>query len=171
MFSAANHAGLIWAFQVSPVSCGNHEHYEQYIRFCAADDHRAGRGVTHVFLTEQAGVEHIAGFITLRASTLTKEHDGIIYGEPALEISELAVAANQAGSGIGRILVDFAVAKADALNSGHLGIRYVVVCSDPQSVGFYEKCRFKKLYGAGRIPREGWNNDCTPMYLQLPSAF
>lgn len=127
--------------------------------------------MTHVFLTEQSGAEHISGFITLRASTLMKEHDGIIYGEPALEISELAVAADRAGAGIGRILVDFAIAKADMLNCEHLGIRYIVVCSDPQSVGFYEKCKFKKLFGAGRIPREGWNNDCTPMYLQLPGAF
>lgn len=171
LFTPANHIGLIWNFQVSPSSCGNHEHYEQYIKLCAADDQGAGRGTTHIFLTESDCSEHVAGFITLRASTLTKEFNGVIYGEPAIEISELAVDASYAGKGIGRILVDFAIAKADMLNCEHLGIRYIVVCSDPQSVGFYEKCKFTRLSDAGRVPREGWNEDCIPLFLKLPNAF
>ena len=35
-----NDIGLAWKFQVNPSSCGNHEHYEEYIRLIDFDDKR-----------------------------------------------------------------------------------------------------------------------------------
>lgn len=169
LYSAEKHIGLAWGFHVSPNSCGNHSHYEQYIQLCAASDHSMGLGTTHVFISELDGKECLAGFITLRASALVENINGSIQGKPALEIAELAVDERFAGQHIGSLLVSFALTKADSLNVSTLGVRYVVVCSDPQSSGFYEKCKFQMLNNIGDIPRESWNNSCVPMYMQLPS--
>lgn len=169
LFSAEKHIGLAWGFHVSPNSCGNHFHYEQYIQLCAATDHSLGLGTTHVFISELDGKEYLAGFITLRASALIESNNGSVQGKPALEIAELAVDERFAGRHIGSLLVSFAIANADSLNNSMLGIRYVVVCSDPQSSGFYEKCKFQMLNNIGDIPRESWNDSCVPMYMQLPS--
>ena len=35
-------SGLAWKFQVNPSSCGNHEHYENYIRLMALTDQQSG---------------------------------------------------------------------------------------------------------------------------------
>ena len=60
-----NDIGLAWKFQVNPSSCGNHEHYEEYIRLIAFDDRRRGKGVTYIFIrnSESSGVYHIARHI------------------------------------------------------------------------------------------------------------
>ena len=129
-----------------------------------------GLGTTHVFIKEVDGKEYMAGFVTLRASALVENVDGNIQGKPALEIAELAVDERFAGQHIGSVLVNFAIATADSLNSSTLGVRYVLVCSDPQSCGFYEKCKFQMLNSFGDIPRENWNNSCVPMFMQLPTA-
>ena len=162
--------GLAWDFHVSPDSCGNHTHYEDYIRLCAATDKASGLGTTHVFIKEADGKEYLTGFITLRASSLIVECDGTLQGRPALEISELAVDERFAGQRIGRLLVELAIAMADGNNEATAGVRYIVVCSDPQSCGFYEHCRFSSLGALGTIPRENWNSSCVPMYMQLPAA-
>ena len=170
LFSAEKHFGLAWDFHVSPISCGHHEHYEEYIKLCAATDKASGLGTTHVFITEKDSREYLAGFITLRASSLIMECDGILQGRPALEISELAVDERFAGQSIGRVLVEFTISMADSMNATSVGVRYVVVCSDPQSCGFYKQCHFSELGTLGAVPRENWNNSCVPMYIQLPSA-
>lgn len=169
LFSAEKHIGLAWGFHVSPNSCGNSAHYERYIQLCASSDQAMGLGTTHVFISELDGKEYLAGFITLRASALVENNNGSVQGKPALEIAELAVDERFAGQRIGSLLVSFAVSKADSLNTSVLGIRCVVVCSDPQSAGFYEKCKFQMLAKVGDIPREGWNDSCIPMYIQLPT--
>lgn len=128
-----------------------------------------GLGTTHVFISELDGKEYLAGFITLRASALVENNNGSIQGKPALEIAELAVDERFTGQNIGSLLVSFALTNADNLNNSLLRLKYVVVCSDPQSSGFYEKCKFQMLNNIGDIPREGWNDSCIPMYIQLPS--
>lgn len=170
MFSAEKHMGLALNFRVSPASCGNHMHYENYIRFCAVTDKVCGHGTTHVFIKEIDGTEYLTGFITLRASSLVEDCEGMLQGHPALEISELAVDERFAGQGIGRLLVGLSIAMADGINETSAGVRYIVVCSDPQSCEFYKRCQFSMLGALGNIPRENWNNSCVPMYLQLPSA-
>ena len=62
------HSGLAWHFRVSPSSCDNPGHYEEYIRFVALSDRRSGMGVTHVLIDADAG--RIAGFVALRLSSL-----------------------------------------------------------------------------------------------------
>lgn len=157
-------AGLAWAFQVNPLSCDSPDHYQDYIRLIAASDMPEGRGTTHILWDK----ERIFGFITLRASSYIQTIDGKTSGESALEISELAVEKCAERSGVGRLLVDFAFKTAASLNQSYLGIRYIVLCADPCAVGFYKKIGFRQVDEYGDIPREGWNENCIPMFIRLP---
>lgn len=160
-------AGLAWDFQVNPSSCGNHEHYESYIRLMALTDQQSGKGTTHVFIRRTEATAEILGYITLRATSYTRTVNGKVYGSPALEIFELAVKNGAEGCGIGTTLVKFALAQALDLNETILGIQYVTLCADQQAVPFYEKFQFGCLDEQGEIPREQWNEDCVPMFLKL----
>ena len=82
--------GLAWVFQVNPSSCGNHSHYEDYIRFMALDDRRGGKGVTYAFIRQEEMASSLLGYITLRATSYTETIEGQTYGNPAVEIFELA---------------------------------------------------------------------------------
>lgn len=159
---------MAWGFQVNPSSCGNHEHYEQYIRFSAMGDQKSGLGVTHLFIQEDEEKQELCGYITLRATAYIV-HDGEqTRGFPALEILELAVAKDAERKGVGTTLVQYAVWLASSMNKNFLGVRYVLLCADIQAVPFYEKLGFEKLADHGEVPRDGWNVDCVPMYLRLP---
>ena len=160
-------SGLAWKFQVNPSSCGNHEHYENYIRLMALTDQQSGKGTTHVFVRRTETTEEILGYITLRATSYTQIIGGKVYGNPALEIFELAVKEGVEGNHIGTELVKFALATALDLNDTTLGIQYVTLCADQQAVPFYEKLRFGRLDEQGEIPREQWNENCVPMFLRL----
>lgn len=135
----------------------------------AAADQKLGLGTTHVLLTEHEGEKQLVGFITLRASSLVENCDGKMLGKPAVEIAELAVDERYAGKKFGRLLVNFAISVTDSLNKTAVGVRCLVVCSDPQSSGFYEKCRFQPLDNYGVVPHENWNVSCIPMFMQLPN--
>lgn len=163
----SEHMGLAWEFQVNPVSCGNHEHYENYLRLIAIRDRNDGRGVTHVVL--DADKISILGFVTVKASSLVEMIEGRIEGEPAMEIAELAVAAGCERMGIGRTLIKFAAVTAMQMKREKMGIRYITLCADEMSVPFYERVGFMRLESRGEIPREGWNENCIPMYLKLPT--
>ena len=160
-------SGLAWKFQVSPLSCGNHEHYEEYIRLIALSDRAIGMGTTHVLLVEENGTEDIAGFVTLKASSIVNESDGTLYGTPAIEITELAVSGKHERNGYGSELLDYAISLALNVNE-NIAVKHITLCSDPKSVGFYEKYGFQKLSHSLVIPSEGWNENCVPMYLTLP---
>lgn len=164
----SKYSGLAWAFQVSPSSCGNHEHYEQYIRLSAASDMAIGMGTTHVLLVTEGSDERMAGFITLKAASIVNESDGSIYGTPAIEIAELAVAEEYAGKGYGTELMDYAVSIICWISDNLVAVKHITLCSDPMSVGFYEKYGFQKLSSSSTIPTEGWNESCIPMYMTLP---
>lgn len=163
-------AGLAWGFQVNPDSCGNPYHYEEYIRFIAISDRNSGKGTTHIFTRNISQTEELLGYITLRASSYTKIIDGVVYGNPALEIFELAVKNGCERQGIGRDLVKFAIASADSLRESAIGIEYITLCADEHAVPFYEKCGFGRLSDQGIIPRENWNKRCIPMLLKLPES-
>lgn len=160
-------SGLAWKFQVNPSSCGNHEHYETYIRLIAVSDQQSGKGTTHVFIRRTETTEQILGYITLRATSYTQIIENTVYGNPALEIFELAVCEGAERNHIGSALVKFALATALDLNEHTLGIQYVTLCADRQAVPFYEKLGFGRLDEQGEIPREQWNTDCVPMFLRL----
>lgn len=171
---SAKYIGLAWKFHVSPTSCDNPEHYENFLRLIAISDHAAGRGVTHILVDtcdEENDINEnskIAGFITLRATSLVDTCDGASYVKPALEIAELAIDKEYERNGIGSKLVDTAILVATTLNDEFIGVQNVVLCADPKAVGFYENPKV----GFGRLTdyyvlREGWNRNCTPMYIKL----
>ena len=162
-----NDIGLAWKFQVNPSSCGNHEHYEEYIRLIAFDDRRRGKGVTYIFIRNSETSADLLGYITLRATSYTEIIGGKTYGNPALEIFELAVSKDAERQRIGTDLIKFALTKAVDWKSEFLGIEYITLCSDQKSVPFYEKLGFGRVDEYGEIPREQWNTTCVPMFLKL----
>ena len=108
------------------------------------------------------------GYITLRATSYTETIEGQTYGNPAVEIFELAVSNHAERNGIGTDLVKFALAKVLEWKSDLLGIEYITLCSDEKAVQFYEKFGFRRVDEYGEIPREQWNKNCIPMFLKLP---
>ena len=169
------YAGLAWKFHVSPDSCDNPEHYENFLRLNAISEQSSGRGVTHILVfTDKDGKicndSEIVGFVTVRATSLVDSVDGVSYVKPSLEIAELAVGQKYERCGYGKLLVDIAIYIANHLNENFLGIQNVVLCADPRAVGFYEN----KKVGFGKLTdhyvlRDGWNNNCIPMYIKLCS--
>jgi len=168
LFDSRKHSGLAWAFQVSPSSCGNHEHYENYIKLIAASDYCDGMGTSHVLVEETEKGERMIGFITLKASSLVSKGDGILCGVPAVEITELAIDKQFERQNNGRLLLSYAIALVSRLKNDSIGAKHIILCADPMSVGFYEKCGFRKLNETSIIPSEGWNKNCIPMYMTLP---
>ena len=164
------HSGLTSKFRVNPKSCGRHGHFEEYLRFNALSDYKGGRGVTFLLLDENdiTDEKSIIGFFSLRASSLTYDCDDHIEGRAAIEITELAVDEDYEHQGYGRHLVGLAIDIIDDLRTEYIGIQYVVLCSDPMSVSFYERLQFSKVSDYYIIPREGWNVDCIPMFRRLP---
>lgn len=160
------HAGLAWEFRVNPDSCDNPNHYEDYIQKSALSEQKIGRGTTFLHIID----ERIAGYITLRANSLIIQNEDTLSGHPALEIAELAVDKDFERRGVGTFLVMTAVLKALELKNDHIGLQYVVLCADPKAVEFYKKdtINFEPARNYFEIPRDGWNDNCTPMVLRLP---
>ena len=159
-------SGLAWQFHVSPSSCENPQHYENYLRFDALADKQSGMGVTHVLADSDAN--RIVGFITLRVSALFYTTDeGGKRGSPALEIAELAVDADYEKQRIGSLLTDFATYMTDELRGKFVGVKYLLACADPAAVGFYEKKGFCPVSSLYEVLRDGYNDNCVPMYVQF----
>ena len=134
----------------------------------ALDDRRGGKGVTYAFIRQEEMASSLLGYITLRATSYTETIEGQTYGNPAVEIFELAVSNHAERNGIGTDLVKFALAKVLEWKSDLLGIEYITLCSDEKAVQFYEKFGFRRVDEYGEIPREQWNKNCIPMFLKLP---
>ena len=94
-------------------------------------------GVTHAFIDEDesSGIKKIAGYITLRGSSLIMDS-----GE------------------------------AVELNEEHVGFQYVILCADPEAVGFYKKIGFDSIRQLQEIPREHRNSTCIPMMMKIANA-
>ena len=164
---SSEYVGLAWKFHVSPVSCDNHEYYEQYLRLCALADRKSGTALTHILVDD--GAQRIVGYISLRATSLVG--DGAADKKtvhPALEIAELAVDEDYERNGYGSDLVNIALDYALEMRSKYMGIKYVMLCADPKAVGFYEKLYFGKVGDLYEALHDGWNDHCEPMYIQLP---
>ncbi len=168
------YSGLTRNFRVNPGSCNNPTHYEEYLKYYAQTDQICGLGVTHLFITEDETKKQkiIAGFITLKSTSLIKIFDEYDEGHGALEITELAIDMNYERRGLGTLLVQYAITIAANLKKEFLGIEYVVLCADPEAVKFYSRppLEFKKLEEYYSIPREDWNRNCTPMLIKLPNS-
>lgn len=160
--------GLTWDFRVSPFSCENPEYFEQYLRSFARIDWRKGIATTHLLVEEDdVGEKRILGFISLRASSYTKELEDSVMGDPAVEIFELAVADGEEQSGIGTALVKYAIGLAADLR-GYIGVKYVLVLATETAAPFYEKIGFARVGSIGQVPRDYTNKNCVPMYALLP---
>ena len=160
-------AGLAWKFQVSPKSCNNQEYYNEYIRYSAIGDQQKGVGVTRVLVDTES--ERIAGYVTLRATSLVSEGENHVkLVEPSLEIAELAVDAEFERQGIGSALIGIAIDVADELRKNYLGIRHLVVCADGSAIDFYKKLGFGELSTLYEVLHDGWNDHCDPLYITLP---
>ena len=155
-------------FRVNPSSCENPDYFTDYLLFNAIEDGKKGMGTTRVLVECNKTEEKIIAYITLRASSYTKEYNNTVIGNPALEIFELAVADGKEGEGIGTKLVKYAITMAADLREKALGVRYVLLCATPKAVSFYEKVGFAKVDQFGEVPRDGTNRKCVPMYLELP---
>ena len=88
-------------------------------------------------------------------------------GEPALEISNLAVSKDYERRKVGTELILHVIAEVLKANRGFAGIKYIVLAADPKSVGFYEKMEFYKLREYFEIPRQMDNADCVPMFMKI----
>lgn len=162
------YARLAWQFHVSPSSCDNPAHYEEYIRFCAVADQIDGRTVTHLLL--DGDENRIAGYIALRTSSmLTTGEDGKYIGIPALEIAEIAVDRDYERHSVGSTLVNLALDAAGNLRKSVAGVMYIIACADPAAVDFYRKQGFDAARDNYTVPSDGWNNHCSPFYLRLQS--
>ena len=165
------HSGLAFSFQVNPDSCDNPEHYENYLRFIALTDRRTGKGVTHILVHDNnLNAKAIAGFVTLRSSSLISESGDSTTGRSAIEIAEIAVDKSYERRGYGTALLDFVFLLIDDLRTKTIGIEYIVACADTASVSFYEKNNFVRISEYYDVPREGWNINCIPMVLKLPEV-
>ena len=141
--------------------------------YCALAEKQEGLNTTHLFISEDdTGEEFICGYITLKATALIREDDGIKLGFPALEISELAVDKRDERQGLGTTMVKFAFVFAEDLRDTSLGIQYITLCADPNAVSFYEREEFgfAKVQDYDDIPREGWNKTCTPMFVKIANT-
>ncbi len=145
--------------------------FNKYLNVSAPHDQKSGNAQTHLMIeTDEGGKQTVVGFYSLRASSLVKytdDFDGARIGEPALEIYQLAVRRNRQKQGIGTSLLMDIIARVTEM-AKQIGIMHLLVCSVEESVGFYEKCNFKKIPNYKRyIPRNNSNVSCIGMSLPL----
>ncbi len=158
--------GLTGSFHVSPASCNNPDYYGDYIRLNAVADYQIGMGVTHLLIDKDAG--KLAGYVTLRSTSLVSVQEDKMRVQPAVEIAELAVHKDYERQGVGTALLNIAVAKVDRIRETELGIKSVVVCPDPCAIGFYKRFGFTELSSLYEVLHDGWNDNCDPLILTLP---
>lgn len=163
----SGNVGLAASFSVNPSSCENSTFYKQYLQFSSLMDQRSGRNTTHLFIDNTAN--RIMGFVSLRASSIISQGEGnVMLGEPALEISMLAVDKDYERRGVGSSLIDFALSEAAELHNSHIGVRYIILAADPMAVNFYKKMGFVPMEDRwSHMPKENWSAHCAPMVLEL----
>ena len=162
-----DNVGLAGRFSVNPDSCGNASFYREYLQYSALSDLCSGRNTTHLFIDEAEG--RIIGFVSLRASAfISSGSDGSMTGEPAIEVSVLAVDRDYERHGAGRLLIDYVITQAYEIHQNCIGVRYIVLAADKKAVGFYEHLSFSRIDDRWyRIPKENWSEECVPMTLFL----
>lgn len=116
--------------------------FEEYLRVTALYDQNSHMGQTHLFMYR----EQIVGYVVLAMAYMSRPAQkrlGIdTYGDvPALLISHLATHKEYERRGICKNMVSWATRYAKR-TSKNIGCRVVLVRSDPDVVGFYEKIGF-----------------------------
>lgn len=112
--------------------------------------------------------ERLAVYITLLTDKINLEGDlrelfqekGVQYKSlPALKIGRLCVDDSFLRKGLGKLMVKFAIEKAEEINLDKAGCRFITVDAKNSSVGFYQKTGFRTL--------EQRKNETTAMYLDF----
>ena len=159
--------GLAYDFEVNPSSCGNPEHFKEYLLYSALCDNTECLATTHVFIDDDAN--RIMGYVTLKASSLFYQSDGKYFGYPALEVVNLAVHKDYERRLIGTSLISYVMAEAYDLNKTCLGVQYIVLSADALAEGFYTKMEFGRFLEYWNIPIKNEAKNCVPMFLKLTS--
>lgn len=135
---------MTWTENLKDFKCSKPE-FEEYLQVTALYDQNAHMGQTHIFMYR----EQIVGYVVLAMAHMLKPAqkrlDIDTYGDiPALLISHLATHKEYEHRGIGRNMVSWATRYAKR-TSKKMGCRVVLVRSDPDVVGFYEKIGFSHV--------------------------
>ncbi len=145
------------------------DYFKTYLTLHALPDQEKGKARTYLCIERNSsGNDALLGFYSLRASSLIVEMDlgDKRKGEPAIELYELAVNKATQRRGIGKKLMQDAIAtiyKASQI----VGVRYILVCAKKDAVSYYKKFGFAQLPGYKDIPRSDDNSECIPMYISL----
>lgn len=148
------------------------ECFPLYLKNQALYDKENGFGITHLFIEETGlNLKKVIGFFTLKNASLvlTDEEEGTRNGYPAIEIAQFATCKEMEGQGIGRIMINSIIAKAHEL-ANESAIKFIVLCSVEESIGFYGEMEFKPLDDERVkmfIPRENCNKKCYPMFKNI----
>lgn len=132
--------------------------FEEYFKVTSVYDQQKQMGQPYVFVWNG----RVVGYIVLAMDHLNEEQGRLdidTFGHiPALLISHLATDARYVHRGVGSLMVGWASAYAKSI-SDMIGCRVVLVKSEPDVVGFYEKLGFKKTSKTGA--------SLTDMYLDI----
>ena len=164
-----DHYSLASNFRTCDKQGNTLDYFTTYLTQDAIVNDKQGEGKTYLYIEKNDVTEDekLLGFFTLRSSSLIVRGDDLraYYGQPALEIYELAVHKDYQGQGIGSKLIKEIFAKACELNENYLGIKHIVVCAKESAVPFYEKSFFRRIDDI--VPRSYDNNNCVAMSVRL----
>ena len=132
--------------------------FEEHFRITSTSEQQQLMGQPYVFVWNG----RIVGYVVLAMDHLNEEKGNLDIDEfgdiPALLISHLATDSRYVRRGVGSLMVKWAI-KVAVFLSGIVGCRVVLVKSEPDVVGFYEKLGFKKTSKT--------DADLTDMYLDI----
>lgn len=134
---------------VSGLSFGTAE-FEPLKRFLRKDAKRFHAGnVAKTYVALEPPNKRVIAYITLICSqvhTRPPDIDGYLHNDcPAVKIARLAVSGAIQKSGLGRALVQLALAKTKDHIMPHVGCRFLMVDAKKPSVDFYSKVGFTML--------------------------
>ena len=159
---------VIEHFKVKENSCENPIYYSIYLKERAISYTAGGYELTFALFNNTQTI--IGGYITLRVTSLIETYnDNEIYGNPALEILNLAVDERFANKGLGSKLINFAKSNAYDIQNRYAGLKYILALSDPKAIGFYEKEGFAIARSNYQAPKDivTGNQDCELMIMKL----
>lgn len=132
--------------------------FEEHFRIISTSEQQQLMGQPYVFVWNG----RIVGYVVLAMDHLNEEKHNLDIDEfgdiPALLISHLATDKRYVRRGVGSLMVGWAI-KIAVFLSGIVGCRVVLVKSEPDVVGFYEKLGFKRTSKA--------DDDLADMYLDI----
>ena len=133
-------------------------YFEEHFRITSTSEQQELMGQPYVFVWNG----RIVGYLVLAMEHLNEKKSNLDIDEfrdiPALLISHLATDSRYVRRGVGSLMVRWAI-KVAVFLSGIVGCRAVLVKSEPDVVGFYEKLGFRKTSET--------KSDLADMYLDI----